>query len=179
MKVTDNLAAPLVFKVQDGTTPLGAHLSTPPSPSTPTTPPRRPQPPAPLPSSPHAAQPSRQSPASLHFAPGPMPVSPPGNWFPALVVAGHVVTLIFAWQRRVRKKQGKSSRAARRAARPQPFLFRAVYRRLFSSVVSALSCSVCLFRDAHPSLSHSLTSHPLCFPPPHTSGFPVVGRCCC
>ncbi|KAI4818179.1 hypothetical protein KUCAC02_011538 [Chaenocephalus aceratus] len=37
-----------------------------------------------------------------------MPASPP-YVFPALVVVGHVVTLILAWQWRVRKKQGKKS----------------------------------------------------------------------
>uniref|UniRef100_A0A672GV28 Plectin n=1 Tax=Salarias fasciatus TaxID=181472 RepID=A0A672GV28_SALFA len=36
-----------------------------------------------------------------------MPASPPGNVFPALVVVGHIVTLIVVWQLRVRKKQGK------------------------------------------------------------------------
>ncbi|KAA8586222.1 hypothetical protein FQN60_007791 [Etheostoma spectabile] len=43
---------------------------------------------------------------TLHFVPGPMPAIPPGNVFPALVVVGHIVTLIFAWQWRVQKKQG-------------------------------------------------------------------------
>lgn len=38
-----------------------------------------------------------------------MPASPPGNVFPALVVVGHIVTLIAVWQWRVRKKQGKKS----------------------------------------------------------------------
>lgn len=37
-----------------------------------------------------------------------MPASPPGNVFPALVVVGHIVTLIAVWKWRVRKKQGKT-----------------------------------------------------------------------
>lgn len=41
-----------------------------------------------------------------------MPASPPGNVFPALVVVGHIVTLIAAWQWRVRKKQGKKKKKA-------------------------------------------------------------------
>lgn len=42
-----------------------------------------------------------------------MPASPPGNVFPALVVVGHIVTLIVAWQWRVRKKQGKEKKLLR------------------------------------------------------------------
>lgn len=38
-----------------------------------------------------------------------MPASPPGNVFPALVVVGHIVTLIAVWQWRARRKQGKRS----------------------------------------------------------------------
>lgn len=43
-----------------------------------------------------------------------MPTSPPGNVFPALVVVGHIVTLIAVWQWRIHKKQGKKSRKTHR-----------------------------------------------------------------
>ncbi|CAF94416.1 unnamed protein product [Tetraodon nigroviridis] len=38
-----------------------------------------------------------------------MPTSPTGNVFPALVVVGHIVTLIAVWRWRVCTKQGKTS----------------------------------------------------------------------
>lgn len=53
-------------------------------------------------------------PATVHFLAGPMPTSPPGNVFPALVVLGHIATLIAVWRWRVCTKQGKTSRKTRR-----------------------------------------------------------------
>ncbi|XP_026155351.1 plectin a isoform X11 [Mastacembelus armatus] len=43
-----------------------------------------------------------------------MPASPPGNVFPALVVVGHIVTLIVVWQWRVRKKQDERDRVQKK-----------------------------------------------------------------
>lgn len=53
-------------------------------------------------------------PGTVHFLAGPMPASPPGNVFPALVVVGHIVTLLAVWRWRVCKKQGKTSWRTRR-----------------------------------------------------------------
>lgn len=100
-KSPGQLGCSACFKVWDGTTPLG------------TPPPLLP--PLPLtfhpPPVPHPPQRFHLSsePGTLHFLSGPMPASPPGNVFPALVVVGHIVTLIAVWQWRVRKKQGKTS----------------------------------------------------------------------
>ncbi|KAE8282540.1 Plectin [Larimichthys crocea] len=55
-----------------------------------------------------------EEPGTLHFVPGPMPASPPGNVFPALVVVGHIVTLIAVWQWRVRKKQDERDRVQKK-----------------------------------------------------------------
>lgn len=46
-----------------------------------------------------------------------MPTSPPGSVFPALVVVGHIVTLIAVWQWRVRKKQGKAQKEKEKQTR--------------------------------------------------------------
>ncbi|TNN35793.1 hypothetical protein EYF80_054047 [Liparis tanakae] len=59
-----------------------------------------------------------------------MPAAPPESVFPALVVAAHVVTLIFAWRRRVgRRRKGAAAphgevnafrRSSRSDKRPLP-----------------------------------------------------------
>ncbi|CAB1447267.1 unnamed protein product [Pleuronectes platessa] len=69
--------APAPLKVRDGITPLGA-----------------------------ARPPPSQAPPSPAL-PRPMPASPPGSAFPALVVVGHIVTLVVAWRWRVRRKQAR------------------------------------------------------------------------
>ncbi|XP_033831135.1 plectin a isoform X5 [Periophthalmus magnuspinnatus] len=43
-----------------------------------------------------------------------MPTSPPGNVFPALVVVGHILTLLIAWQWRVRKKEDERDRVQKK-----------------------------------------------------------------
>ncbi|XP_028277647.1 plectin a isoform X4 [Parambassis ranga] len=43
-----------------------------------------------------------------------MPTSPPGTVFPALVVVGHIVTLIVVWQWRVRRKQDERDRVQKK-----------------------------------------------------------------
>lgn len=68
-----------------------------------------PPPPSSTRSSPFTPPHLSSEPGTVHFLAGPMPTSPPGNVFPALVVVGHVVTLIAVWRWRVCTKQGKTS----------------------------------------------------------------------
>lgn len=168
------------FKVRGDTTPLDAPLLlpfTPPLHLTFQLPPRR-----------YPPQPSHLSePGTLHFVPGPMPASPPGNVFPALVAVGHIVTLIVFWQWRVRKKQGKKSlknsslqglrrESWRRDRQIKDFPLQTVCCRQSCSVVSTLSRPLCFCG------TRSSLSLPHCPPPsffsPHTSRFPVLWRCC-
>lgn len=167
------------FKVRGDTTPLDAPLLlpfTPPLHLTFQLPPRR-----------YPPQPSHLSePGTLHFVPGPMPASPPGNVFPALVAVGHIVTLIVFWQWRVRKKQGKKSlknsslqglrrESWRRDRQIKDFPLQTVCCRQSCSVVSTLFCPLC-FCSTRSSLS--LPHCPPSFFSPHTSRFPVLWRCC-
>ena len=92
-----------------------------------------------------------------------MLASPPGNVFPALVVVGHIVTLIVAWQWRVRKKQGKEKKTPLRLVSARLCFRRgdgaAFQRKLDQSLVCADSfsasvlvrrvCSLCVFVCAH------------------------------
>lgn len=167
------------FKVRDGTTPLDAPLLLPFTPPPSTLPSNSPTPRYP-------PQPSHLSePGTLHFVPGPMPASPPGNVFPALVAVGHIVTLIVFWQWRVRKKQGKKSsknsslQGLRRESwrwdrQIKDFPLQTVCCRQSCSVVSPLSRPLC-FCGTRSSLS--LPHCPPSFFSPHTSRFPVLWRC--
>lgn len=129
-----------------------------------------PSPPSFLPSSPFTPPHLSSEPGTVHFLPGPMPTSPPGNVFPALVVVGHIITLIAVWRWRVSTKQGKTSwRTCRhqghfRTDRPRKPTWKllVVFYQPTLRVESALLSR--MFLREHTSLLRS----PLFFSPPHS-----------
>ncbi|KAJ3608932.1 hypothetical protein NHX12_023460 [Muraenolepis orangiensis] len=52
-----------------------------------------------------------------------MPASPPGSVFPALVVVGHIVTLLAVWQWKQRKRQGKHAGVLPLSPLRSPFVY--------------------------------------------------------
>ncbi|KAK1879979.1 ATP-dependent zinc metalloprotease FtsH [Dissostichus eleginoides] len=76
-----------------------------------------------------------------------MPVRPP-YVFPALVVVGHVVTLILAWQWRVQKKQGKKTHRREAHFKRNNCAFRRADQSFFS--VQIASCRLLSSVDPAP-----------------------------